>query len=189
MGGGEGASLSCSPAGGPGRAAPPPSVPAIEPDLRGVTTVREQLAKHREMESCAACHRLIDPPGFAFENFDVMGGWRERYRAIDKGEPATGSKDGQALEYKIALPVEAASETQDGAKFANIDEYRALLLKDEETIARNLLRQLVIYATGADVSFADTTQLDDMMSRLKTKSYGVRSMIHEIVQSPLFRNK
>jgi hypothetical protein len=168
---------------------PPPSVPAIEPDLSGVTTVREQLAKHREMESCAACHRLIDPPGFAFENFDVMGGWRERYRAIDKGEPATGSKDGQALEYKIALPVEAASETKDGAKFTNIDDFRVLLLKDEEAIARNLLRLLVIYATGANVSFADSAKLDDMMSRLKTKGYGVRSMIHEIVQSPLFRNK
>ncbi len=168
---------------------PPPSVPAIEPDLSGVTTVREQLTRHREMESCAGCHKLIDPPGFAFENFDVMGGWRERYRAIDKGEPATGSKDGQALKYKIALPVEAASETKDGAKFANIDEYRALLLKDEETIARNLLRQLVIYATGADVGFADSAKLNDMMSRLKTQGYGVRSMIHEIVQSPLFRNK
>jgi Protein of unknown function (DUF1592)/Protein of unknown function (DUF1588)/Protein of unknown function (DUF1585)/Protein of unknown function (DUF1587)/Protein of unknown function (DUF1595)/Planctomycete cytochrome C len=168
---------------------PPPSVPAIEPDLGGVTTIREQLAKHREMESCAACHKLIDPPGFAFENFDVMGGWRESYRAIDKGEPATGSKDGQALEYKIALPVEAASETKDGAKFANIDEYRALLLKDEEIIARNLLSQLVIYATGADVGFADGAKLDDMMSRLKARGYGVRSMIHEVVQSPLFRNK
>jgi len=168
---------------------PPPSVPAIEPDLSGVTTVREQLTKHREMESCAACHKLIDPPGFAFENFDVMGGWRERYRAIDKGDPATGSKDGQALEYKIALPVESASETKDGAKFANIDDFRALLLKDEEAIARNLLRQLVIYATGADVGFADSARLDEMMSRLKPQGYGVRSMIHEIVQSPLFQNK
>ena len=168
---------------------PPPSVPAIEPDLSGVTTVREQLAKHREMESCAACHKLIDPPGFAFENFDVMGGWRERYRAIDKGEPATGSKDGEALAYKIALPVEAAAETKGGAKFANMDEFRALLLKDEEIIARNLLRQLVIYATGADVGFADDAKLDDMMKRLKVRGYGVRSMIHEVVQSPLFQTK
>jgi hypothetical protein len=168
---------------------PPPSVPAIEPDLSGVTTVREQLAKHREMESCAACHKLIDPLGFAFENFDVMGGWRERYRAIDKGDLAPGSKDGGALEYKIALPVETAYETKDGVKFANIDDFRALLLKDEEAIARNLLRQLVIYATGADVGFADSAKLDEMMSRLKSQNYGVRSMIHEIVQSPLFRTK
>jgi hypothetical protein len=47
----------------------------------------------------------------------------------------------------------------------------------------------VIYATGADVGFADSSKLDEMMSRLKSKGYGVRSMIHEIVQSPLFRNK
>jgi hypothetical protein len=168
---------------------PPPSIPAIEPDLSGVTTVRAQLNKHREMESCASCHKLIDPPGFAFENFDVMGGWRERYRAIDKGEPAIGSKDGQLLEYKIALPVEAASETKDGAKFTNIDDFRALLLKDEDVIARNLLRQLVSYATGADVGFADDAKLDEMLSRLKSGGYGVRSMVHEVVQSPLFRNK
>jgi hypothetical protein len=168
---------------------PPPSIPAIEPDLSGVTTVRAQLNKHREMESCASCHKLIDPPGFAFENFDVMGGWRERYRAIDKGEPAIGSKDGQLLEYKIALPVEAASETKDGAKFTNIDDFRALLLKDEDVIARNLVRQLVSYATGADVGFADDAKLDEMMSRLKSGGYGVRSMVHEVVQSSLFRNK
>jgi hypothetical protein len=168
---------------------PPPSIPGIEPDLSGVTTVREQLAKHREMESCATCHKLIDPPGFAFENFDVMGGWREHYRAIDKGEPATGSKDGEALAYKIAQPVEAASETTDGDKFTNIDDFRALLLKDEDEIARNLLRQLVIYATGADAGFAEAAEIDEMMSRLKTRRYGVRSMIHEVVQGTLFRNK
>ena len=168
---------------------PPPSVPAIAPDLRGVTTIKQQLAKHREMESCAACHKMIDPPGFAFENFDVMGGWRERYRSIEQGDAVPGSKDGRVFAYKLALPVEPSAETRDGEKFANMDDFRALLLKDEEKIARHLLRQFVIYATGADVGFADDAELDAMMSRLKPRSYGLRSMVHELVQSPLFLKK
>src|SRR5438270_8554441 len=64
---------------------PPPGVPAVEPDTRGATTIREQLARHRTLESCAACHAKIDPPGFALESFDVMGGWRDRYRALAEG--------------------------------------------------------------------------------------------------------
>ena len=64
---------------------PPLDVEAIEPDIRGATTIREQLARHRDVESCASCHRKIDPPGFALESFDVIGGWRDHYRAT--GEP------------------------------------------------------------------------------------------------------
>src|SRR4029077_13129544 len=59
---------------------PPADVPAIEPDIRGATTIREQLAKHRQIATCANCHAKIDPPGFALESFDVIGGWRENYR-------------------------------------------------------------------------------------------------------------
>ena len=59
---------------------PPADVPAVEPDIRGATTIREQLAKHRQVASCASCHAKIDPPGFALESFDVIGGWRDYYR-------------------------------------------------------------------------------------------------------------
>jgi hypothetical protein len=56
---------------------PPKDVPAIVPYIRGATTIRQQLAKHRNTEACASCHSLIDPPGFALESFDVIGGWRD----------------------------------------------------------------------------------------------------------------
>ena len=59
---------------------PPADVPAIEPDIRGATTIREQLAKHRPIASCARLPRKIDPPGFALESFDCIGGWRDHYR-------------------------------------------------------------------------------------------------------------
>ena len=64
---------------------PPPPVPAVEPDLTGATTLRQQLDKHRNDASCASCHSKIDPPGFALESFDAIGGWREWYR-IPTGE-------------------------------------------------------------------------------------------------------
>src|SRR4029077_16319408 len=57
---------------------PPPNVPAVEPDVQGATTIREQLEKHRANATCAACHAKIDPPGFALESFDVIGGYRAR---------------------------------------------------------------------------------------------------------------
>ncbi|HTI69270.1 MAG TPA: DUF1592 domain-containing protein, partial [Candidatus Limnocylindria bacterium] len=66
---------------------PPAAVAAVDPDIRGATTIRDQLAKHRTLESCNACHRNIDPAGFALESFDVMGGWRDRYRSVGKGDP------------------------------------------------------------------------------------------------------
>ena len=64
---------------------PPKDVPAIEPDIRGAKTIRQQLAKHRQIESCAACHANIDPAGNALENFDVIGGWRDFYRTVAGG--------------------------------------------------------------------------------------------------------
>ena len=65
---------------------PPDGVPAIEPDIRGATSIRDQLAKHRQVPSCAGCHTRIDPPGFALESYDVIGGWRENYRSLGRGE-------------------------------------------------------------------------------------------------------
>ncbi|MEZ0277256.1 MAG: DUF1592 domain-containing protein, partial [Roseimicrobium sp.] len=67
-------------------APPPPGVGSVEPDTRGAATIRELLDKHRHAESCMGCHSKIDPAGFALESFDVIGGWRERYRSKDKGE-------------------------------------------------------------------------------------------------------
>jgi hypothetical protein len=172
-------------------APPPPPVPAVEPDLRGTTTIREQLAKHRDQASCAGCHSKIDPPGFALECFDVMGGYREKYRALadaGKREPGYG-KNGQPFVFRNALPVDAAGETADGQPFKDVREFKALLLKDERQIARNLARQLTVFATGAPVSFADRAKIEAILDATKPTEYGVRSLIHALIQSDLFRHK
>ena len=168
---------------------PPPSVPAVEPDIRGAVTIRQQLDKHRNLETCAACHAKIDPAGFALENFDVMGGWRDRYRA-EGGTPEKGlAKSGQKFSFHYSLPVDTSGELPDGRKFQDIREFKELLLADEKQIARNLARQLTVYATGAPVRFADREQVEAILERASSSHYGVRSLILELVQSDLFRNK
>ncbi len=79
---------------------PPPNVPAIEPDIRGAKTVREQLDKHRASEACAICHRQIDPPGFALETFDPIGRWRGHYQLGAGAVPIDSSGRFGATEFK-----------------------------------------------------------------------------------------
>jgi hypothetical protein len=169
---------------------PPPSVPAVEPDIRGAVTIRQQLDQHRTQENCNACHAKIDPAGFALENFDVMGGWRDRYRADGDGLPDTGiGKSGQKFVFHSALPVDASGELPDGKKFRDIREFKRLLLEDEKQIARNLARQLTIYATGAPIRFSDRADIEKVLERAASTHFGVRSLVHEVVQSRLFQTK
>lgn len=169
---------------------PPPNLPAVEPDIRGAVTIRQQLEKHRTSESCNSCHAKIDPAGFALENFDVMGGWRDRYRSEAEGELAQGiAKSGQKFAFRHALPVDASGELPDGRKFRDVRELKQLLLADEKQLARNLAKQLTVYATGAPIRFADREAIEQMLERASSSHYGVRSLIHELVQSELFLNK
>jgi hypothetical protein len=170
---------------------PPPTVEAVEPDIRGAVTIRQQLDKHRANASCAACHSKMDPPGFALESFDVIGGYRERYRAVsDKVPPVEGhGMNGQAFRFHYALPVDSAGTLPDGRPFKDVRELKKLLAQDDVPIARNLVRQLTVFATGAPVRFSDREEVEKILAAAKPGKYGVRSLVHAIVQSELFRNK
>jgi mono/diheme cytochrome c family protein len=168
---------------------PPPNVPAVEPDIRGAVTIREQLAKHRQIAACASCHVKIDPAGFALENFDVVGGWRERYRSTAAGDPVKSSIAGVSVRYLLGRPVEAADQLADGRPFASIDELKKLLLADREQIARCLAEKLLTYATGAAPQFADRQAIADLIARSRAHDLGLRTLIHEVVQSPAFLYK
>jgi hypothetical protein len=172
-------------------APPPPDVPAVEPDIRGTVTIREQLAKHRNDATCAACHAKIDPPGFALESFDVIGGWRERYRSLgEQGDVPDPAKTGRPrVPYLWAHAVDASGETAEGKAFKDFEDFRMILLQDERVLARNLARQMTIYATGAPISFADRDAIELVLDRARPSNYGVRSLLHELVQSALFCKK
>ncbi len=170
---------------------PPASVPAVEPDIRGAVTIRQQLDKHRADKSCAVCHTKIDPPGFALESFDVMGAWRDKYRGVSDDKPAEKGlgKNGQPFVFHYGLPVDSSGELPDGRAFKDIRDFKRLLRSDDVTLGRNLAKQLVVYATGAPVRFSDRKQIDEILSGAKANEFGVRSLIHQIVQSEIFRNK
>ncbi|MFN3151536.1 DUF1588 domain-containing protein [Bremerella sp.] len=169
---------------------PPEAVAAVEPDLSGATTIRDQLARHREDPSCATCHRKIDPPGFALESFDVMGRYRERYHSLEQGEPVEGiNRRAQPIKYRLGLSVDCSGQLDDGSQFADINEFRQLVLTKERLIARNLLERFVVYATGHPAGISDREHVEAILDGTAENGYGVRSMILELVQSPLFRNK
>ena len=169
---------------------PPDDVAALEPDVRGATTIREQLAKHRQIDSCASCHVDIDPPGFALENFDVIGGWRDRYRTTSWGQHVEEVLiEDRKMPYYKGLNVDPAGVLADGRRFADIDEFKQLLLADKDQLARALTTKLLTYGTGAVPSSADEQQIDAIVAKIRDKNYGFRSLIHEMVQSELFRRK
>jgi mono/diheme cytochrome c family protein len=166
---------------------PPEGITPVEPDIRGATTIRQQLAKHRQVASCAGCHAKIDPPGFALESFDVIGGWRTYYRTTGNGKDV--KLDGRRMPYLQGPSVDPADVLPDGRKFRDIDEFKQLLLKDKDQIARALTRRLVTYATGATVQTADQPQIEAIVRDIREHDYGLRTLVHEIVQRDLFRNK
>ena len=165
-----------------GQPAPPPpaGIEGLEPDTRGATTIREQLDKHRTDTVCNSCHRNIDPPGFALESFDPIGGFREAYRI--PGEEGAGG-------YRKGLPVDVTGVTPQGQVFVGIEEYKKLLYGNElDQVARHIASQLIAFATGAPVEFADRDAVEDILSALADDGYPLRSMIREVVKSDLFDN-
>ena len=164
---------------------PPADVEAIEPDIRGATTIRAQLEKHRQVASCASCHSKIDPPGFALESFDVIGGWREKYRSLANN----GEKDANGRRVRPGPAVDPGDVLPDGRKFHDIDEYKKLLLDDKEQLARALTEKLLAYSTGAAPTKADKPEIETIVSHVRDQKYGFKSLIHEIVQSQLFQTK
>ena len=169
-------------------APPPPGIEGLEPDTRGTTTIREQLTAHRENPVCASCHRVIDPPGFALESFDPIGAFRTNYRA--SGGQAEYGGFTVALPFTEGPPVDPSGVTPGGDAFAGIHEYKDLMLRDDlEQVARNLASQFLVFSTGAEIEFADRDAVETIVARLGGGGYPVRSMIHEVVQSDLFRSR
>ena len=168
---------------------PPPNVPAVEPDVRGAVTIRDQLEKHRSFPGCAACHSKIDPPGWALEAFDVIGGQRARYRTIGTGDNAPrGSIDPFiGIGFKLGAKVDDSGTMPDGRSFSGIAEFESLLAADRRHLLRNLAEQLARYSTGRDVTFSDRDEIARIVDRTQARGGGIRSLVHDVIDSPIFR--
>ena len=167
---------------------PPPPVPAVEPDLTGATTLRQQLDKHRSVKSCASCHSKIDPPGFALESFDAIGGWREWYR-IPTGEALAldrRQKEEWPVTYKRGLPVDSTGTLPTGEAFRDIREFKALLKRDPERISRCIAEKLLTYGLGRGLGFSDRETVAAIVARTRPQHYGLQSLIREIAASEAF---
>jgi hypothetical protein len=156
---------------------PPPSdIKPVDPDTRGAKTLREQLALHSSKGSCTACHAKFDPYGFALESFDVTGRYRTAYReAKDQG-------------WRDGLPVDCSGKAPDGRTFTGIAELRRMLAAQPEPLARGMARHLVTYATGAPVGALDQPAIEALVKGVGGE-FGLRSLVHAVVQSELFRWK
>lgn len=152
---------------------PPASVPAIEPDIRGAVSIRDQLDKHRNDESCAACHLKIDPAGFALETFDPVGLPRVSYGNGKKG----------------AAKVDPSGVTPEGETFADIRGWKDIYLKKPDQLTRAFVTHLLTYATGAEPRFSDRDEIDRIVEAAAEKDYGMRSIFHAALGSEVFRTK
>ncbi|MEC9096719.1 MAG: DUF1592 domain-containing protein, partial [Planctomycetota bacterium] len=169
---------------------PPPNIGSIEPDTRGATTIRETLAKHQEVETCAVCHRRIDPPGFALESFDPVGNYRERYRN-SRGvvrEKNAGLRYPH-VDYDLGNPVDPTGHTEDGTPFRGITQYKEYLLGYSEQVARNVVSKLIVFSTGSEIQFVDRPEVERILTATQADGYPMRSLIHHVIQSRLFRER
>ncbi len=167
---------------------PPENVSAIEPDLQGATTIRELLEKHRESSECAGCHAKMDPVGFALESFDVIGGFRKNYRTVDVGEKGErGAIDPFInIHFRVGPEVDSSYHLPDGRAFNDVNELRKLLLENPTLLLTNVARQLATYSTGREMTFSDRDPIAKIVTATEQKGGGIRTLIHELIQSELF---
>ena len=166
---------------------PPESVPAVEPDVRGAQTVRQLLALHTQAKSCADCHARFDPVGFGLENFDILGGWRTHYRSLSQGQPITGiDRAGHDFSYGLTSVIDASGQLSDERRFDDIHRLKDLLAADSRQLARNLLYQFTVYATGTPVRFSDRRQIENLLNTCSRDGYRVGDLLQALVQSKIF---
>jgi hypothetical protein len=168
---------------------PPPGINGVEPDVRGAKTLRELLDKHRDSDSCRACHQKIDPPGFALESFNPIGGWRDRFRSLGDGDRVETEVLGRRVRYKLGPPVDATGSLPSGESFDGFVQFRDQLATDEDALARAFAKKLLTFATGREMGFSDRREIDRIVSESAKQNHGVRGLIKLVVTSEIFLAK
>jgi len=150
---------------------PPPAPPAVVPSLKESDdsgkplTMRAQMEMHRASPTCAACHRMMDPPGFALENFDAVGAWR----TADAGGP-----------------IDAAAQLADGTRIAGVVGLRQALLSRPDVIVGTITEKLLTYALGRGVDYYDMPTVRQVVREAEPHQFKFSSLILGIVKSTPF---
>ena len=174
-----------------GQAPPPPpaGISGVEPDIRGAQTLREILDRHRNVDSCRTCHERIDPPGFALECFNPIGGYRDRFRSLGEGEKLDLQLNGNRVRYRLGRKVDASGFLPDHGPFSGFRGFRNLLADDEQLLARALTGKLLTFATGREMGFSDRAVIEDIIGKTASSGYGLRDLILQAIQSDIFRDR
>ena len=150
--------------------APPPNVPPLPGDEGGgaaaLQTMRERMAAHRANPACAGCHAMIDPPGFALENFDAVGRWRE----VDES----------------FRPLDASGRLPDGSAFADLAEFRALLLARPAQFVTTVVEKLLTYALGRGLEAYDLPGVRRIVREAAAANYRLPALIEGIIRHEAF---
>jgi mono/diheme cytochrome c family protein len=152
-------------------AMPPANVPALDDKDIGTTkalTVRELIAKHRANPTCSACHSVMDPLGFALENFDATGMWRDKDRYA-------------------GTAIDSAGELPDGTKLAGPDDLRKALLRRPEQFAQTFVEGLLTYAMGRTEAYYDMPTVRRIVRDSAAKDYKFSTIVQAIVKSDQFK--
>jgi len=156
---------------------PPPNAGEIEPNIEGENlTVRERLLKHQQIETCAACHRGIDPYGLAWENYDVIGRWRDR-------------QNGEGFRERNAPPIVATGTLPNGKAFDGPESFKALLMAQDERFFRGLTEKMFVYALGRPHLPTDRPAVESIVDVLENESPTLRALIKHVVTSRAFLEK
>ncbi len=147
---------------------PPPNVPELPNDQDAVAggTLRQRLEIHRSNPSCANCHAKMDPIGFALENFDAIGAYRE--------------KDGN-------FPIDSAGEFADGTPFKDAADLKQIVRQKKDLFVRCLTEKLLTYALGRGVEYYDRPTIEQIVAKIEQQDYRFSALVKEIVRSDAFR--
>ena len=182
---------------------PPPPPPANVPELDtedpelAALSVREQLRVHRQEDSCASCHKDIDPWGVAFEHFDAVGQWRDQIRRM-RPRPEEPAEDGDEKKEETEppppefdlLPLDARETLPDGTEIHGVDDLRAYLLGPRrEDFARTIVTKLLAYSLGRSLESTDESEVDRLTAGFLANDLKLRTLVREVVSSDLFQTK
>jgi len=145
---------------------PPPDVPDLDERKALTGSLRQVMEQHRANPVCASCHARMDPIGFAFENYDAIGAFRE--------------KDGQ-------FPIDPSGELPDGKTFQGPAELKLILKDKKELFARSLAEKMLTYALGRGLEYYDKCAVDKLLAELEKNDYRITTLIVETVNSDPFQ--